>query len=250
MLPPEDRLVGSQLHRYIKDKLYWVLHAPRQTGKTTFLQSWARKINAGGEAVACYVNVERCDEVSEVEKTMPAICDAIRKVAENNELPVPVCDDSSHLSMLNSVLSRWAQLVAPKPLIVLFHEVDVLIDETMVSFLRQLRDGFATRGIGKFPVSITLVGMRDLKDYIIAAKGGKPVNPGSLFNIKADSAKLSNFTKDDVVKLFAQRMEETGQQITQEALDYVYEQSNGQPWIVNSLFMRVTLRILDDEKIS
>jgi tRNA A37 threonylcarbamoyladenosine biosynthesis protein TsaE len=53
MLPPEDRLVGSQLNRYIKDKLYWVLHAPRQTGKTTFLQSWARKINAGDEAVAC-----------------------------------------------------------------------------------------------------------------------------------------------------------------------------------------------------
>ncbi|MDR0714429.1 MAG: hypothetical protein LBF89_09270 [Bacteroidales bacterium] len=65
MLPPEDRLVGSQLNRYIKDELYWVLHAPRQTGKTTFLQSWAREINAGEEAVACYVSVERCDRVSE-----------------------------------------------------------------------------------------------------------------------------------------------------------------------------------------
>ncbi|MDR0760041.1 MAG: ATP-binding protein, partial [Treponema sp.] len=46
MLPPEERLVGAQLHRYIRDKLYWVLHAPRQTGKTTFLQSWMREINA------------------------------------------------------------------------------------------------------------------------------------------------------------------------------------------------------------
>jgi hypothetical protein len=35
--------VGAQLHRYIEDKLYWVLHAPRQTGKTTFLKSWMRK---------------------------------------------------------------------------------------------------------------------------------------------------------------------------------------------------------------
>ncbi|MDR0732653.1 MAG: hypothetical protein LBF08_01135 [Dysgonamonadaceae bacterium] len=51
MLPPEDRLVGSQLHRYIKDQLYWVLHAPRQTEKTTFLQSWAREthLDALGE---------------------------------------------------------------------------------------------------------------------------------------------------------------------------------------------------------
>ena len=58
MLPPKDRLVGAQLHRYIRDRLYWVLHAPRQTGKTTFLQSWMREINDGGEAVACYVSVE------------------------------------------------------------------------------------------------------------------------------------------------------------------------------------------------
>ena len=56
---------------------------------------------------------------------------------------------------------------------------------------------------------------------------------------------LSNFQKDDVVQLFAQRTSENGQQITQDALDYVYEQSRGQPWIVNNLFMRATLRILD-----
>jgi hypothetical protein len=247
MLPPEDRLVGSQLHRYIKDKLYWVLHAPRQTGKTTFLKSWAREINAGGEAVACYVTVEGCDRVSQAEKAMPAICSAIRDAAKKNGLPVPVCSENNHFAMLDNILTNWSELVAPKPLIVLFDEVDVLVDETMVSFLRQLRGGFATRGIGTFPTSIALVGMRDLKDYIIRAKDGKPVNPGSPFNIKADSAMLSNFSKEDVVKLFAQRTEETGQQITQEALDYVYEQSKGQPWIVNSLFKRATLRILDDE---
>ena len=247
MLPPEDRLVGSQLHRYIKDKLYWVLHAPRQTGKTTFLQSWAREINAGGEAVACYVTVERCDRISEAEKTMPAICEAIREAAQISGLPIPSNNDDSHVSMLSSILVDWSQSVAPKPLIVLFDEVDVLVDETMVSFLRQLRGGFATRDVGKFPVSIALVGMRDLKDYIIRAKDGKSVNPGSPFNIKADSAMLSNFTKDDVVKLFAQRTKETGQQISREALDYVYEQSGGQPWIVNSLFARATLRILDGE---
>ncbi|MDR2040859.1 MAG: hypothetical protein LBP98_00890, partial [Tannerella sp.] len=187
MLPPEDRLVGSQLHRYIKDKLYWVLHAPRQTGKTTFLQSWAREINAGGEAVACYVSVERCDRIPQVELAMPAICNAIREAAKISGLPVPEHNHDDHLSMLSSILGNWSQLVAPKPLIVLFDEVDVLVDETMVSFLRQLRGGFASRGIGLFPVSIALVGMRDLKDYIVAPKDGKPVNPGSPFNIKEDS---------------------------------------------------------------
>jgi len=89
--------------------------------------------------------------------------------------------------------------------------------------------------------------MRDLKDYITASKGGKSPNPGSPFNIKADSAVLSNFLKEDIVHLFAQRTAETGQQITPEALDFVYEQSKGQPWIVNSLFMRATMRILDHD---
>jgi hypothetical protein len=47
------------LHRYIKDKLHWVLHAPRQTGKATFLKSWMREINAGGDTLACYGGGER-----------------------------------------------------------------------------------------------------------------------------------------------------------------------------------------------
>jgi hypothetical protein len=147
--------------------------------------------------------------------------------------------------MLGNMLGDWARLTAPKPLIVLFDEVDVLVGETLISFLRQLRGGFAGRGAGKFPVSIALVGIRDLKDYITAAKGGVPVNPGSPFNIKADSAYITNFRQDDIARLFAQRTAETGQRITKEALDYMYEQSRGQPWIVNSLFQRATMRILD-----
>jgi hypothetical protein len=257
MLPPAERLVSAEglklpLYRYIRDRLYWVLHAPRQTGKTTFLQSWMREINAGGEATACYVTVETCQGIAEPERAMPAICDSIRQSASNTGLPVPESDDVSPESMLRNILKNWAELVAPKPLIVLFDEVDVLVEGTMVSFLRQLRGGFADRGVGIFPVSIALVGMRDLKDYITTAKGGgasvdAAVNPGSPFNIKEDSAFLGNFNKESIVRLFAQRTAETGQHITTEALDYVYEQSRGQPWIVNSLFKRATMRVLDED---
>jgi hypothetical protein len=63
MLPPADRLIDAQLDHYISDKLYWVLHAPRQTGKTTFLFSWMLNINAGDEEVACYVSLERCQKL-------------------------------------------------------------------------------------------------------------------------------------------------------------------------------------------
>ena len=246
MLSPEERIVGGQLSRYIKDELYWVLHAPRQTGKTTFLKSWMCAINAGGNNIACYVSVESCQGKDDPKEAIPTICNAIRRAAEIHGFPIPeTIDDAGYA--LNVILGDWAKKIAPKPLIVLFDEVDVLTGDTLISFLRQLRDGFATRGVGIFPISIALVGMRDLKDYITQAKDGVAPNPGSPFNIKEDSAQLTNFSENDISRLFAQRTEETGQQITPEALKYVFEQSGGQPWIVNSLFKRATLRILDEE---
>jgi len=245
MLPPEKRLMGAQLHRYIRDELYWVLHAPRQTGKTTFLKSWMREINSGDEAIACYVSVEDCQGVTEWQAGMRVLYKAICDYADWGGLPIPSIENREPEGLLRITLKRWAELVAPKPLIVLFDEVDVMEGDTMISFLRQLRGGFASRGIGKFPVSIALVGMRDLKDYITASKDGTASNPGSPFNIKEDSVSISNFKKDDIAQLFAQRTVENGQQIDADALEYIYEQSKGQPWIVNSLFMRATMRILD-----
>ena len=249
-LPPEDRLVGAQLHRYIRDKLYWVLHAPRQTGKTTFLLSWLNEIGSGNDVAACYVSIERCQRLADLERCMPALCNAIRESADFFHLPVPELSTNDPSSMVSNILIDWSRKTAPKPLVVLFDETDALEGDAMISFLRQLRGGFMSRGIGKFPISIALVGMRDLKDYITTAKDGEPPSPLSPFNIKADSVLLGNFTPEEVRKLFAQRTEETGQQITDEALEYVWEQSLGQPWIVNSLFMRATLRVLQEDDYS
>jgi len=227
-----------------------MLHAPRQTGKTTFLQNWTREINSINKVTACYVSIERCQGIPDIERAIPGVCEAVMQWAQRYELPQPAISNVQPQSQLNAILQNWAELTAPKPLVVLFDETDVLEGDALISFLRQLRDGFANRGIGKFPVSIALVGMRDLKDYITKAKGGIAPNPGSPFNIKEDSAMLSNFTRADISNLFAQRTEETGQQITEEALEYAWRQSQGQPWIVNSLFKRVTMRILNADDYS
>jgi hypothetical protein len=250
MLPPEDRLVGAQLHRYIGDKLYWVLHAPRQTGKTTFLRSWAREIKSMNEVVVCYTSLETCQGITGRAEAMVTMHKAICESARAWNVPIPELPLNNPELLLYETMRRWAELTAPKPLVVLFDETDVLEGEALISFLRQLRNGFAERDIGKFPVSIALVGMRDLKDYITTAKNGVSPNPGSPFNIKADSAVLSNFTKTDVEKLFAQRTEDTGQSINNDAIEYTWEQSRGQPWIVNSLFMRATIRVLEEDDYS
>ncbi|GHT62297.1 hypothetical protein FACS1894109_21130 [Spirochaetia bacterium] len=100
MLPPEERLVGAQLARYIGDKLYWVLHSPRQTGKTTFLQSWMREINAprngadGSEPIACYVSLESCQGITDPERAMHNIYRSICDFATLFEIPVPQVEET------------------------------------------------------------------------------------------------------------------------------------------------------------
>ncbi|GHT74229.1 hypothetical protein FACS1894124_3820 [Spirochaetia bacterium] len=188
--------------------------------------------------------------MSDAERTMPAIYESIIENAAANKLKPPKLTTNNPTSMLSNTLINWAKQVAPKSLVLLFDEVDALQGDALISFLRQLRGGFANRGIGKFPVSIALVGMRDLKDYITVVKDGVPPSPLSPFNIKTDSVLLGNFNQEEVAALFAQRTAETGQQIALDALEYMWAQSQGQPWIVNSLFERATMRILQKDDYS
>ncbi|HNY32292.1 MAG TPA: ATP-binding protein, partial [Fibrobacteria bacterium] len=169
MLPPELRIPGADLQRLIDKELYWVLHAPRQTGKTSFLMSWMRSLNASNQAVACYVSVEACQGIEDLAMAMPAICGAIRNYAGDFGVPVPTKPPtgSDPAIQLTETIKEWAALCAPKPLVILFDEVDTLSGATLISFLRQLRGGFASRGVGRFPTSVALVGMRDLKDYLV-----------------------------------------------------------------------------------
>ena len=249
MLPPQERLIGAQLNRYIENKLYWVLHAPRQTGKTTFLLAWMREINASGQALVCYVSVETCQGVTDPVQAMPALASTIISEARSQlgASLTPKLPRVPPLDLLRETLRAWAGIVAPKPLVVLFDEVDVLQDKTMISFLRQLRSGFANRGVGTFPVSVALVGMRDLRDFLVKAKDGASVNPGSPFNIKEDSARIGNFSPADVAKLLKQHSDEFGQLFTPEAVNLVFELTGGQPWLVNSLAKKCVWKLVPQE---
>lgn len=247
MLPPEARLRSVDLQRMIDEELYWVLHAPRQTGKTSFLMSWVQTLNASEQVVACYVSVERCQGIEDVERAMEWIVDAILESAVTSGVLCPARPASVGAgSLLSATLTSWAGLCAPKPLVVLFDEVDTLVGAALISFLRQLRGGFASRGVGRFPTSVALVGMRDLKDYLVQTKDGVAVNPGSPFNIKKDSYTLRNFSELEIRSLLGQHTEATGQVFTEEALAEVCRLTCGQPWLVNTLADLSVTRLVTD----
>ena len=56
MLPALDRM--PEIRRLVEQEMYFAIHAPRQTGKTTAVKALAREINAKGEMVALYCTLE------------------------------------------------------------------------------------------------------------------------------------------------------------------------------------------------
>ncbi len=117
----------------------------------------------------------------------------------------------------------------------LIDEADVVTGPAMVSLLSQLRHGFMTRGVGAFPTSVALVGLRDLRDYLAASKGGQPVNAGSPVNVSAGSLTLRNFNAEEVADLFAQHTADTGQVFEPAAVAELHRLTDGQPFLVNAL---------------
>lgn len=249
MLPAERRL--PDLRHLVERRLYFVLHAARQTGKTTTIRSFAERLRAGG-SVALHVTLETSQGIPETEKAEPLWLAAIDHYAavlppewrppSPNSLTMPAG------SRLVAMLKEWSVRVAPRPLVLLLDEVDVVAGPAMISLLRQLRAGFHERP-ALFPASVALVGMRDLRDYLADAKDGVPANPGSPFNIKAASLTLRNFTRDEVAELLLQHTEETGQPFTPEAIERVSWWTGGHPFLVNALADIAVTHLVPDRSV-
>src|SRR3990172_860707 len=56
IVPPETRI--PEARRLIDSQAYFVVHAPRQTGKTTALRALARNLTAEGRYAALHVSCE------------------------------------------------------------------------------------------------------------------------------------------------------------------------------------------------
>ena len=243
-VPPLDRVSLAGVMDLIRSKAYFVLHAPRQTGKTSALLALRDLLNGGteGEYRCAYINVESAQTAREdVGRAMGAIATEIAGEAEDAlndaataEAALRFDGERSPDGALWALLRTWAK-AADTPLVLLIDEIDALVGDSLVSVLRQLRTGYAHRP-ATFPHSVVLCGVRDVRDYRIHAGSGKEVIAGGgVFNIKSRSLRLGDFTRSDVETLLGQHTDETGQVFAPDALDAVWEQTLGQPWLVNAL---------------
>ena len=252
-VPPLERLRLGQVLTLVREERYFVLHAPRQTGKTSALLALRDLLNGGecGEFRCFYVNLETAQAArGDMETGMRAILSELATSARNagDELPGPPWPEAlaraGPAAALREVLARWSE-VGAEPLVLLIDEVDSLVGDTLISLLRQLRAGYTDRPT-RFPQSVVLCGVRDVRDYRIRSSDGKDmITGGSAFNIKAESLVLGDFSEEEVDSLLDQHVAETGQEFTAGARAAIYRQTRGQPWLVNALAYRACPR--DDD---
>jgi hypothetical protein len=245
-LPVTARL--PQVRRLIDEGLYFVLHAPRQAGKTTSLLGLGQELTAAGGYVSLLVSMEvGAPFARDLGAAELAILGAWRDTAEAwlpAELWPPPWPDAAPGSRISAALSAWAR-AAPRPLAIFLDEIDALRDEALISVLRQIRSSYANRP-RHFPHALALVGVRDVRDYKVAAGDEERLGTASPFNIKAESVTLRDFTRDEVAALYAQHTEETGQVLTAPSIDRAFALTQGQPWLVNALARQVTEVLVPD----
>ena len=242
-IQPLDRLDVDELLALIRAEHYFVLHAPRQTGKTSALIALRDLLNSGqggGDFRCVDVNVEvgqvaRDDTERGIRSILSSLAASARLLGDDfpKRAWPGVFEQSGPDDALKDLLMEWC-LANPTPLVLLVDEIDSLVGDTLLSVLRQLRAGYEQRPEA-FPQSVVLCGVRDIRDYRIRSSTGEVIAGGSPFNVAAKSLRMGDFTEAETRALMAQHTEETGQRFSAAALDAVWTQTRGQPWLVNAL---------------
>ena len=243
-IPPLERIDLDYVLNLIHDEKYFILHAPRQTGKTSALKALQDHLNSGaeGDYRCLYVNVEAGQAWREnipmaTEAILQVLAGSVQTVLGDDSLDGirrAVLAEGNADTALWETLRRWARADS-RPLVLLIDEIDALIGDSLLSVLRQLRSGYDMRP-RSFPHSIVLCGVRNVRDYRIhSASEGKAIAGGSGFNISAASLRLRDFDRAETETLLGQHTAETGQEFETAAIERVYTQTAGQPWLVNAL---------------
>jgi type II secretory pathway predicted ATPase ExeA len=243
MIPASERL--PEVRSLIRKEQYFVVHAPRQCGKTTAFRALMDEINAKGDIAAMYCSVEAVQTWTDPDKAMPAIAAQLWTDLDQyvhvfgptakKELSEAVKTFPS-ASVVKDTL-KWLSERVKKPFVVFFDEVDCLAFDVLVSFLRQLRNGrIGSTAPNSFPVSMALIGLRNIRDYkMFVRPEGQSTGEASPFNVITEAMTINLFSEEEMRALYRQHTDETGQVFEEAALEKAWYYSRGQPYLVNAL---------------
>ncbi|GHT14550.1 hypothetical protein AGMMS4956_12570 [Bacteroidia bacterium] len=250
MIEASSRLVD--VDDLIAQKQYFVIHAARQSGKTTFLLDLANRINREGKYYALYCSLEGVQGIIDPKEGIPAIMEGIATSLQLSNIPhreefAKNVGNDDYIGVLLTELVDFCKTL-DKPLVILFDKVDCLSEETLIPFLRQLRVGYTMRFQVPFVHSIIFTGTRNICDFSTRSRPeSQSLADATLFGNISKILSIKNFTQEEIMSLYRQHTTETGQIFEPEAIEMVYQQSQGQPWLVNAIACEVIEKMLQSD---
>ena len=250
MIPVIQR--NHEILKLIEQEQYFVIHAARQTGKTTTIQHFVNYLNSQNKFYALYCSLESVQTFGEPEKGIFEIFNNLKFAITFSDLPQKE-NFGKDLNLyettvlIKSALVSYCKLL-DKPLVIFIDEIDCLQNETLITFLRQIRDGFITRNTIPFMQSVALVGMRNIRDYKSKIRDThQTLGSASPFNIITKALTIRNFSISDIETLYSKHTQSTGQVFERAAIDKIVEQTDGQPWLVNAIAREIIEEILGND---
>ncbi len=248
MLPALARCQG--VVRLIEREQYFVIHAAHQSGKTTLLIELTKQLNAEGTYHVLYCSLESAEKIVDAEKGIPAVVDSLRsQISLHPQLRQYQFAETTFYfnTLLRMSLTHFCENL-DKPLIILFDEIDCLANGTLISFLRQIREGYVNRQLTPFVHVVGLIGMRNIRDYKARVREEhETLGSASPFNIVTEALTLHDFTQEEIAALYAQHTADTGQVFPDDVVERVYHYTNGQPWLVNAIARHIVFKILGND---
>jgi len=246
---PLTRWDMQEVLNLINNEKYFLLHAPRQTGKTSCLKALADYLNTQGRYYVVCTSFESGASAGDdfqlaIENCIKTLLTDVKNTFKDN-----FDDEKAYAYFIkkgfsNGIADMFTYLsqTFDKPLVLFLDEIDSLVGNSLLMVLRQMRAGYPSRP-ENFPQSILLCGLRDIRDFRIQVSDDHIPSGYSPFNIISESLRLGNFTKENVKNLYHQHTEETGQRFEGGVVDLVMEYTDGQPWLVNAIAHEVTYKM-------
>lgn len=225
---------------------YFSIFAPRQSGKSTFLEQLREKLHRDPVYIAIMLSfqdnrkLEKAMFYEELERYLyQQLIGRLKEVKCEKTKTVEQFLSGHHLTDNISFKRLFEELnliIQHKKIIIFIDEFDGIPLSELEPFLTSLRELYLKykKVEQKALYSVGLVGIRNITKLIV---GG--ISP---FNI-ADQVDLPSFSLKDVIDLYGQYTAETNQPFTPAAMEKVYRETSGQPWLVNRLGTILTVNL-------
>jgi hypothetical protein len=225
---------------------YFSIFAPRQSGKTTFLKRILNQLHGDRTYVVIMLSFQKYKKLNkkqfyaQIEKNLYSqLSDRLKEVKCDRTDEVLQLLDRHHLTghlSFSGLFEELNRLIKLKKIIIFIDEFDGIPIRQLEEFLTALRDLYQDYKEleQKALYSVGLIGIRNITKLVV---GG--VSP---FNI-ADQVELPAFSLKNIRDLYSQYTAETNQPFTGDAVERIYEETEGQPWLVNRLGTILTVDI-------